>query len=208
MKARLAKGWNTWDTRSVLSHVLLPAGFSINLRLVSSQTGDTLNEALPGRGDDGAKEHVIPGPHAWDGSYTEVVVEWQNIHIRVQTAAEGNDLFLLVSPRRQSPGDALVLDPQMLWGKPEIRIKDSRIRADTPSGQRSWPSPRATPRNGQELGVLTGRTHCDHDRSSRRLWRSGDHSQGRGSLGRLKIQVSRGADAYEPCKRAGLEHDL
>lgn len=135
MKARLSQGWNTWDTRSVLSHVLLPAGFSINLRLVSHQTGDTLNEALPGRGDDGAKERVIPGPHAWDGSYTEVVVEWQSIRIRVQTAAEGHDLFLLVSPMRRSPGDALVLDPQMLWGKPgEIRIQDSRIRADTPSG--------------------------------------------------------------------------
>ena len=51
MKARLAQGWNTWDTRSVLSHVLLPAGFSINLRLVSHKTGDTLNEALPGRGE-------------------------------------------------------------------------------------------------------------------------------------------------------------
>jgi hypothetical protein len=135
MRTRLAKGWNTWDTRSVLTHVLLPEGFSINLRLVSHRSGETLNEALPGRGDDGAKEHVIPGPHAWDGSYTEVAVEWQGIRIRVQTAAEGDDLFLLVSPMRQSPGDALVLDPQMLWGKPgEVRIKDSRFRADTPSG--------------------------------------------------------------------------
>jgi hypothetical protein len=135
MKARLAKGWNTWDTRSVLSHVLLPAGFSINLRLISHQTGDTLNEALPARGGDGAKEHVIPGPHAWDGSYTELVVEWQSIRIRVQIAAEGNELFLLVSPIRRSPGDALVLDPQMLWGRPgQIGMKDGRIRADTPSG--------------------------------------------------------------------------
>jgi neutral trehalase len=41
----------------------------------------------------------------------------------------------LISPIRQSPGDALILDPQMLWGKTgEIRIKDNRIQADTPSG--------------------------------------------------------------------------
>jgi len=135
MKARLSKGWNTWNTRSVLSHVLLPEGFSINLQLVSHQSGDTLNEALPGRSDYGSKERVISGPHAYDGSYTELVVEWQSISIRVQTAAEDNELFLLVSPIRQSPGDTLMLDPEMLWGrKGEIKIKDNRIHADTPSG--------------------------------------------------------------------------
>jgi hypothetical protein len=135
MRAGLAKGWNTWDTRSVLSHVLLPKGFSVSLRLVSHRTGDTLTEALPGRSDDGAKEHVIPGPHAWDGSYTEVAVEWQGIRIGVRSAAVDGGFFLQIMPLRQSPGDALVLDPQMLWGRPgEIRTAGGVIRADTPSG--------------------------------------------------------------------------
>ena len=135
MKARLSQGWNTWDTRSVLSHVLLPEGFSISLQLVSHQTGDTLEEALIGRSDHGTKERIIPGPHAWDGSYTELVVEWQGIGIGVRSAAVDNEFFLQISPMRQSPGDALVLDPQMLWGRPgEIRITGGMIRADTPSG--------------------------------------------------------------------------
>jgi len=135
MKARFSKGWNTWDTRSVLSHVLLPEGFSINLQLVSHQTGDTLKEALIGRSDYGTKERVIPGPHAWDGSYTELVVEWQDIRIGVRSAAVDTEFFLQINPIRQSPGDALVLDPQMLWGRPgEIRITGRTIRADTPSG--------------------------------------------------------------------------
>ena len=135
MRAGLAKGWNTWDTRSVLTHVLLPEGFSVSLRLVSHRTGDTLTEALPGRSDDGAKEHVIPGPHAWDGSYTEVAVEWQGIRIGVRTAAVDGGFFLQIMPLRHSPGDALVLDPQMLWGRPgEIRTAGGVIRADTPSG--------------------------------------------------------------------------
>ncbi len=135
MKARLSQGWNTWDTRSVLSHVLLPAGFSISLQLVSHQTGDTLNEALLGRGDDGAKEHVIPGPHAWDGSYTEVEVEWQGLRIGVRSAAVDKEFFLQVSPLRQAPGDSLVLDPRMLWGRPgQISITGRTIRAETPSG--------------------------------------------------------------------------
>jgi putative isomerase len=135
MKARISKGWNTWDTRSVLSHVLLPQGFSINLQLVSHQTGDTLKEALIGRGDDGTNERVVPGPHAWDGSYTELVVEWQGIRIGVRSAAVGNEFFIRITPIRRSPGDALVLDPRMVWGRPgEIRIKGGLIRADTPSG--------------------------------------------------------------------------
>ena len=31
LKSQLARGWNTWNTRSVLSHVLLPEGFAVNL---------------------------------------------------------------------------------------------------------------------------------------------------------------------------------
>ncbi|HOW84582.1 MAG TPA: trehalase family glycosidase [Candidatus Aminicenantes bacterium] len=135
MKARLSRGWNTWDTRSVLSHVLLPEGFSVSLRLVNHRTGDTLKEALPARGEDGA-ERVVPGPHAWDGSYTEVVVEWQGIRIGVRSAAVDNGFFLQIIPHRRSPGDALLMDPQMLWGRPgKIMIKSGTIRADTPSGQ-------------------------------------------------------------------------
>ncbi len=135
MRSRLSKGWNTWNARSVLSHVLLPQGFSVNLRLVRDSTGETLDEALMGRSDDGAKERVVPGPHAWDGSYTELVVEWQGIGIGVRSAAVDGQFFLQVTPRRPSPGDALVLDPQMLWGRPgDIRVQGRMIRADTPSG--------------------------------------------------------------------------
>ena len=30
---KLAQGWNTWNTRSVLSHVTTPENFAINLQL-------------------------------------------------------------------------------------------------------------------------------------------------------------------------------
>ena len=66
INVRPNKGWNTWNTRSVLSHVLLPEGFSISRQLVNHQTRDTLKEALIGRGDYVTKERVIPGAHAWD----------------------------------------------------------------------------------------------------------------------------------------------
>ena len=135
LNARLAKGWNTWNTQSVLSHVLLPEGFSINLQPVCQQTGDTLKEALIGRGSYSKKEQVIPGPHAYDGSYTDLAVEWQNINIRVQSATKDNELFMLITPIRQSPGDSLLLDPRMLWGRSgKITVNDNKIYAETPSG--------------------------------------------------------------------------
>lgn len=134
LNARLSKGWNTWNTRSVLSHVLLPECFAINLQLVNHHSGDTLKEALIGRSEYGSKEHVIPGPHSYDGSYTELVVEWQDIRVQVQSAAINEELLLLVKPIQYSPGDTLLLDPQMLWDrKGEIMVKDGMISAITPS---------------------------------------------------------------------------
>ena len=37
MNKKLIHGWNTWNTHSVLSHVLLPECFSINLALKDQQ---------------------------------------------------------------------------------------------------------------------------------------------------------------------------
>ena len=49
LKKRLARGWNTWNTRSVLSHVLLPSGFALNLGLKEWRDRRYLKEALIGR---------------------------------------------------------------------------------------------------------------------------------------------------------------
>jgi len=100
LNARLSKGWDTWNTNSVLYHVLLPECFAINLQLVNHQSGDTLKEALIGRSGFGSREHVIAGPHSYDGFYTELVVEWQGIRVQVQSAAVNEELFLLIKPMR------------------------------------------------------------------------------------------------------------
>ena len=43
LQKKLASGWNTWDTRSVLTHVFLPYGFAVdlnrNLELVTEVKG-------------------------------------------------------------------------------------------------------------------------------------------------------------------------
>jgi len=58
----LAKGWNTWDTNSVLSHVLLPEGLAINLQLLDGGSGDILENALIGRSSFDSMEHVTATP--------------------------------------------------------------------------------------------------------------------------------------------------
>jgi len=134
LKAKLEQGWNTWDTRSVLTHVLLPEGFALDLQLKDSKTGDTLKTALIGMESWGSKEHVIPGPHAYDGSYTELELEWQDIHIRVQSASENNELYLLITPIKTEPGDLLIINPKMLWKmEGEITINENIITGQSPS---------------------------------------------------------------------------
>ena len=51
IQKKLAQGWNTWNTRSVLSQVLLPEGFSINLAFKQHYWLEEryLKEALIGR---------------------------------------------------------------------------------------------------------------------------------------------------------------
>ena len=136
LNAKLTQGWNTWNTRSVLSYVFLPNCFGIDLQLINHQSGDTLKEALIAREEFGSKEHVIPGPHAYDGSYTELVVEWQGISVRVQSAAKNEKFYLLITPIRQMPGDSVLIIPQMFWDKQgEITLINNTILVNTPSGK-------------------------------------------------------------------------
>lgn len=133
MNDRLCKSWNTWNTRSVLSHVLLPECFAINLAL-KDQSGNVLEETLIGRDHFGSKEKVIAGPHAYDGSYTELEVEWHNIKLRVQSAALKNELFLLISPLKSMPRDTLVIEPGYFGiEKAEIKIDQNVIIGQTQS---------------------------------------------------------------------------
>ncbi|MEO5995327.1 MAG: trehalase family glycosidase, partial [Chitinophagaceae bacterium] len=134
LNAGLAQGWNTWDTWSVLCHAILPEGFAINLQLLHHQSGDTLKEALIGREDFGTKEHVIPGPHAYDGSYTELIVDWHKMRVRVQSASIGRQLFLLISPIDNLPDDSILVSSKMLWSKKgDITINNGTIKASMPA---------------------------------------------------------------------------
>lgn len=127
---KLARGWNTWDTRSVLSHVLMPEGFALDLQIRSDETGRVLEQALIGRrGAD--EEKIRPGPHAYGGSYTDLTLQWQGVDVRVQSAAAGGDFYVLVTPQGKDgkPG-TLIVKPGMLFGRQgAISVEDKIIKA-------------------------------------------------------------------------------
>ncbi len=120
----LARGWNTWDTHSVTTQVLLPEGLAIHVGLKHNSTewGDAfLGDALIGRLEKGA-EVVTPGAHSWDGSYTDLSIAWHEHKWRIQSAHDGNDLVMLVSPLPSDTKAALpptvVFSVNYLWNRP------------------------------------------------------------------------------------------
>jgi hypothetical protein len=134
-QARLAEGWNTWDVHSVATQVLLPEGLAIHIGLKHNSTLSNesfLSDALIGRQGPGA-EQVVPGPHAWDGSYTDLRLFWQGHNVRIQSAHDGKDLVLLATPL-PSPSEPTVLLPTLaptilvsinfLWNRPGTVLRE------------------------------------------------------------------------------------
>jgi putative isomerase len=127
-------GWNTWNVRSVLSHVQLPAAFAISLGIKSYHSGHCLREALIGRdgkrdqsgtaGTDGL-ETVFPGPHAYDGSFTSLELEWDRVKLRVETAVVDDDWFAVVTPLNTQPKTpCLTIEAGVLWGRSGVARRD------------------------------------------------------------------------------------
>ena len=109
----MKKSWNTWNVRSVLSHVHLPEGIAISLGIKNYNNGQCLREILIGRDD------VIPGPHAYDGSYTCLTVGWHKLKMRVETAVEDGEWYALVTPLATGiKTEALTIEGAVLWNRP------------------------------------------------------------------------------------------
>lgn len=130
----LARAWNTWNTRSVLSHVLLPEALAINLSFchygLLTTVGDTAFGNRPLSATAGVKlaaseiatrvVRVTAGAHAHDGSYTCLTIALGEVTVRVESAHVGRaDLVILVTP---TPADlkppALVVEGSFLWNQP------------------------------------------------------------------------------------------
>ncbi len=129
LQQHLAQGWNTWDTNSVTTQVFLPEGLAIHVGLQHNSTLDGeafLRDALIGRLQPGA-EQVLPGPHAWDGSYTDLRIEWKGHRWRIQSAHDAGDLVLLATPLPSTPISAVpptfIVSVDFLWNRPGTTVR-------------------------------------------------------------------------------------
>ncbi|HUX44143.1 MAG TPA: trehalase family glycosidase [Terracidiphilus sp.] len=160
VQQRLARGWNTWDVHSVTTQVLLPSGLAIHVDLLHNTTegGDAfLRNPLIGRLEPGA-EKVTPGPHAWDGSFTSLRIDWKGHSFAVESAHDGPDLVLLVSPLPSHPAGALpptvVFSVNFLWNRPGTAVVQGKvIQTRGGAGTMSIYCTCATERDAQQLTV-------------------------------------------------------
>ena len=141
VQQRLSRGWNTWDVNSVATQVLLPDGLAIHVGLkhrTALASEGFLRDALIGRQNTGA-EQVFPGPHAYDGSYTDLRLSWRGHDLRLQSAHDGSDLVLLATPLpSQHPSNVppvIVFSANFLWSREGSTAKfPNRIEARGKSG--------------------------------------------------------------------------
>lgn len=136
LKQRYIQGWQTWNVRSVLSHVKMPQGFALNLAVKEYAVGGYLKEALIGRFEKDA-EQVFPGPHAYDASYTRLKISWRGIEFTVETSAQDENLVMLVTPHSQpAKAPVLYLEAGFLWNRPgSVALEDGALCARSGSWQ-------------------------------------------------------------------------
>ncbi len=119
IQKELQRGWNTWNTRSVLQHVLLPYGLSINIAFKQHYFLEEkyLREVLIGRrGDD--VEKVRPGPHTYNGSYTQLGIQWEELDASITSAHVDSDLVILVEPNTLPKNKIkMIIESGILWNR-------------------------------------------------------------------------------------------
>jgi putative isomerase len=222
LKKRLARGWNTWNARSVLSHVLLPEGFALNLGLKEYQSGRYLKESLIGRFQPpldpvlayrGGEyvEKVRPGIHAYDGSITELRLEWRGIVLDISTATTGSDLVMLVRPvENQRCPASLVLESGILWNREgSISASGEVITASLPGCRLqvhttapwvfdpyvSAQTPYAAMRLDGDIGISTGTRRSLAEIVSIVERRRAEHEERRGRY----LDLAEAYDAMQTC---------
>jgi putative isomerase len=128
LQRNLARGWNTWDVNSMTTYVLLPEGLGVHIGFLNNGNDfghEFLSTTSVGQGT------AFPGPHSWDGSYTELKVTWKGHEWRVQTAHEGADLVVLVTPLDPAgkffvPA-TVAFQVDFLWDRPGTALKRARF---------------------------------------------------------------------------------
>ncbi|MBQ7719869.1 MAG: hypothetical protein IJT56_04720 [Clostridia bacterium] len=130
LREQTNKGWNTWYSPSMTSHVLLPYGFCIGLSFKNYVDSGVIGDLKVGN------HGLRPGSRSWDGSYTSLTFNAGKTDITVESAARGGNQYILVTPSGRSIRDpALIIEASLLWGKEgNLFCRDGRIGAEFGDG--------------------------------------------------------------------------
>ena len=124
MQQKMSTGWNTFNTRSYMSHVVLPHGFAINLGIKDYWKPQYLKEALMKGPMDAT---CRPALRSYDGSYTDIRVLWRDIDLRVQSATIGDDIVILATPLHDTARHVvLIAESGILWNYPGYVTRDEQ----------------------------------------------------------------------------------
>jgi len=124
----IISGWNTWDNRSIATHVLLPEGLAFQFVVHDTLNSKSLPLVFTGNRADGS-EKVRTIAHTPDGSYTHFYMIWHDFAMELQTVAKNNDLFVKVTPdyNYKNPG-YIASNAQMIYGgEAKIKLSSSQI---------------------------------------------------------------------------------
>src|SRR5580692_8527548 len=133
LQEKLCRGWNTWSANSVLTHVYLPDGFALTLGLKSAGMGHSYqNTFFQANSTARRLEKIRLGPHADDGSYTELAMDWNTggadskNSARVQSATENGEEFILVSVEKRAAlrAEHLIVETGYYWNRPGTVRRD------------------------------------------------------------------------------------
>jgi hypothetical protein len=115
LQQNLCKGWNTWYNNSVLTHALLPEGFAINLS-VAKFGEEYTKELFKVSKAANRPEEIVLGLRSDDGTYTSLNLKYKETEINVQSAIDGSDQLILITPVK-SADRMLIVEPGILWNK-------------------------------------------------------------------------------------------
>ncbi|MBO5198777.1 MAG: hypothetical protein J6B85_09720 [Lachnospiraceae bacterium] len=133
MQKQAIHGWNTWYSESVLTHVLLPYGFAVNLSLRRAGNGAVLRAPLITR-----EPNVRVDVRSWDGSYTCLHINHDNVRMKVESASKDGQQVILVTPEGcYNTMEQLIVEICFLWGREGCLTKENgQLAGICPDGTR------------------------------------------------------------------------
>lgn len=114
MVRNIARGWNSWDTRSVFTQVFLPNQYAVRIALEDS-AGHRRSDLRIGNQDEDAAI-LRPRDHSYGGFYSDISASWHGVSLRMRTASDAENLTILIEPENGCDPDASIhIDPCFAW---------------------------------------------------------------------------------------------